>query len=1013
MSTRSNSPVFFKTVFNNTPVGLAVIDERGFFLEVNEKLCKIFAYQSAELDNQPLYIIFPDSVQEDIQAIQQNVLKGLPQNTTSFVGKTKQGTSIELTINFESFTDETSGRLILASFTDISTEKQKLKEADNASDELEFQSNLLNNIQQSVIVTNTQGTIIYWNNFAEHLYGWQQNEVIGKSAAEVLAIDIPFEKATKLMTQLSAGESWRGEFLAKHKINEAFKVQMQNSPLLDANNKLIGVIGISWDITAEVETREFINFQANLLDNVEQAVIAADLTGTITYWNHFAEKLYGYSKGEAIGENLSIITTNDPYYTALAGEIFQLVAAGKSWSGDFLVKNKQQVEFSAFSLNSPFYDADGNVQGIIGVSYDITERRFAEQQKEFDRLDKEALINSTSDLIWSVNREYKLIAANKAFNQSLEDNYNIRFKPGDKVLDEDVFTDDLILYWKNLYIRALNGEPFTVELHIPATANQESRCDEITFNPIVNNEEVIGVACRERNITESKVYQQKLLSVNAQLEMAQQIAKLGYWSHDLQNDVLVWSKEVYSIFGLKEEAFKSNFNSFFECVHPEDRQEFQRQKQLVLSGASYLHHEHRIILPGDEVRFVLQKGSVIYNDAQEAIRVEGTIQDITEAKNAAQVFKVNEEQLDLIYNTTAGIIFLIGVENNGEHFRFISMNNAGLNAIGLPKKDVFDQLVHNVIPEPSYSLVLSKYKEAIQYRKPIVWQEETPYPTGVKTGVVSVTPIFDNDGNCVRLVGSVKDITEQKQIELRLKDLNDQLEQRAAQLQISNTELERFAYIASHDMQEPLRMISSFLQLLEKKYQDSIDEKGREYIRYAVDGSLRMKYLINDLLDYSRVSTRRQNLERVNIEFVIKDVLQNLSLRIAEKQAVIKTSALPLLPNADKTQMIQLFQNLIGNALKYSGNRQPFIEIEAIEKEDEWLFSVKDNGIGFDERFAEKIFVIFQRLHNRSEYSGTGIGLAICKKIVDRHGGKIYAESVLDEGSKFWFTIKKHRVAEL
>ncbi|NCU05524.1 MAG: PAS domain S-box protein, partial [Chitinophagaceae bacterium] len=268
--------------------------------------------------------------------------------------------------------------------------------------------------------------------------------------------------------------------------------------------------------------------------------------------------------------------------------------------------------------------------------------------------------------------------------------------------------------------------------------------------------------------------------------------------------------------------------------------------------------------------------------------------------------------------------------------------------------------------------------------------------------------IFRNtEGEPVRMIGATKNITEQKLAELQLKDLYQKLEDRADQLQSSNTELEQFAYIASHDLQEPLRMVSSFLQLLEKKYADVVDEKGKEYIRFAVDGSLRMKRLINDLLDYSRVTTYKQKLEPVQMEQVVNEVLQNLSLHIQEKQAVIKADLLPVLPLADKTQMLQLMQNLVGNALKYSGEQPPFIQITAKEQEDDWLFCVQDNGIGFDEQFAEKIFVIFQRLHNRTEYSGTGIGLAICKKIVDRHGGKIYAESVKGQGSLFWFTIKK------
>ena len=241
---------------------------------------------------------------------------------------------------------------------------------------------------------------------------------------------------------------------------------------------------------------------------------------------------------------------------------------------------------------------------------------------------------------------------------------------------------------------------------------------------------------------------------------------------------------------------------------------------------------------------------------------------------------------------------------------------------------------------------------------------------------------------------------------MQLKELFTQLEQRASELEVSNKELERFAYIASHDLQEPLRMVSSFLQLLQKKYNDSIDETGQEYIRFAVDGSVRMKRLINDLLDYSRVTTRKQELEKVDMQQVVNEVLQNLGLQIHEKQATIQVSNMPVLKWADKTQMVQLLQNLVGNALKYSAKKEkPTVEIGTCWLNDEEVFYVKDNGAGFDMQYANKLFGVFKRLHTPDEYEGTGVGLATVRRIVTRHGGKVWADAKLDEGATFYFTL--------
>jgi PAS domain S-box-containing protein len=245
--------------------------------------------------------------------------------------------------------------------------------------------------------------------------------------------------------------------------------------------------------------------------------------------------------------------------------------------------------------------------------------------------------------------------------------------------------------------------------------------------------------------------------------------------------------------------------------------------------------------------------------------------------------------------------------------------------------------------------------------------------------------------------GIVRDITERKRAEL-------ELTRRAQELARSNVELEQFAYVASHDLQEPLRMVASFTQLLARRYGDGLDATAHEFIDYIVAGATRMQALINDLLAYSRVGTRGAAFEAIDCRDVLERVLANLKSAIDETNAVVMHDPLPRLW-ADATQMGQLFQNLIGNAIKYRGEGTPRIDLAVRRRGDEWLFSVRDNGIGFDRKHAGRIFVIFQRLHNRDQYPGTGIGLAICKKIVERHGGRIWAESEPGRGSRFSFTI--------
>jgi len=254
----------------------------------------------------------------------------------------------------------------------------------------------------------------------------------------------------------------------------------------------------------------------------------------------------------------------------------------------------------------------------------------------------------------------------------------------------------------------------------------------------------------------------------------------------------------------------------------------------------------------------------------------------------------------------------------------------------------------------------------------------------------------------VALLGVVYHLTRRYLIERRLAE--ESLQQTATELARSNKELEEFAYVASHDLQEPLRMVVSYMQLLQRRYQGKLDANADEFIAFAVDGANRMQTLINDLLTYSRVGTRGKPFAPTDCTAAIKRVLSNLRMAIEEQQAVITQAALPTVM-ADDVQIMQLFQNLIGNAIKFHGEAPPRVQISAKREATHWLFSVRDHGIGIDPEYAERIFKVFQRLHGKAEYPGTGIGLAVCKKIVERHGGRIWVESQAGQGATFYFTI--------
>ncbi len=245
--------------------------------------------------------------------------------------------------------------------------------------------------------------------------------------------------------------------------------------------------------------------------------------------------------------------------------------------------------------------------------------------------------------------------------------------------------------------------------------------------------------------------------------------------------------------------------------------------------------------------------------------------------------------------------------------------------------------------------------------------------------------------------GIVRDVSERAQREEKLQSALSELER-------SNAELQQFAYVASHDLQEPLRMVSSYVRLLERRYKSKLDSDADDFIQFAVDGAQRMQRLIDDLLRYSRVGTRGKEFCDVNPELILNQVLANLKVTIQESGAQVHCGSLPTI-KGDATQLMQLFQNVIENAIKFRNNEPPEVRISAERADDFWRFSITDNGIGIDPQYHERVFSIFQRLHSRDQYPGTGIGLAICKKIVERHSGRIWIQSEEGAGTSFFFTI--------
>jgi PAS domain S-box-containing protein len=329
--------------------------------------------------------------------------------------------------------------------------------------------------------------------------------------------------------------------------------------------------------------------------------------------------------------------------------------------------------------------------------------------------------------------------------------------------------------------------------------------------------------------------------------------------------------------------------------------------------------------------------------------------------------------------------------------RIVLVNPAALELFGASSAEqLLGKSPFEVFHPDCHAIMRERIGKLLAGQRAPVLEEKIVRLDGVVVDVeVVAAPVADQGERAILVL--LRDITERKRAEAAL-------QQTTEDLQRSNRDLEQFAYVASHDLQEPLRAVGGYVKLLQHRFPDKLDSKARGYVAGAFDGATRMERLIIDLLAYSRVGTRGGNFVSADLNALLEQVKGNLEAGIKSSHATVTHDALPAL-SVDATQMMQLFQNLIGNALKFHGEQPPRVHVGARQEEGRWVFSVRDNGIGIEPPYFEKIFKVFQRLHTRKDYPGTGIGLAICKKIVERHGGTIWVESQSGQGSTFYFTI--------
>ncbi len=570
-----------------------------------------------------------------------------------------------------------------------------------------------------------------------------------------------------------------------------------------------------------------------------------------------------------------------------------------------------------------------------------------------------------------------------------------------------------------------------------------------------------------QDISDRKQAQLALRQSEERLQLVIDAIDDAIWDWDIVSDKCFCSQRFYQFLGLPPQEEQTVFYEFFlQLIHPQDQKRFAKLLSQHLDFNQPCQMELRLGRGDGAYNWFLLRGKAIRDAWGRPIRMLGSLSDIGERKQAEEELRQQNQRSQLLAEITLKIrqslrteeilqttvteiqkllgadrVLIFQLWNDGSGTVVQEAVVPGCSSILAQKlfEPCFHQDYQQAYREGRIHVISDLAKANIH-----PCHKEFLEKLSVKAHIV--VPIILRDALWGLLIAQqclyprnwsyfeidlLQQLANQIGIALSQAQLLEQEMRQREELARSNIELEQFAYVASHDLQEPLRMVISYLQLLEKKYKSQLDRKADEFIAYAVDGASRMQILINDLLRFSRVSTRAQPFETVDCNTVLQRAIANLKIAIAESGAVItKSESLPQVIG-DATQLTQLFQNLISNAIKFR-SRELALHIEIgvrwVETRGqktpegtshisdltssscsvfypEWLFWVRDNGIGIEPQYRDRIFVIFQRLHARGKYAGTGIGLAICKKIVERHGGRIWVESQLGQGATFYFTI--------
>jgi PAS domain S-box-containing protein len=997
---KKNSPLslYCQVLLNTSNDAVHILDESGNLVDANEKFCHLLGYSNEEI--QQLHVSDWDAIWE--KGALQNKIATLINVPAIFETKhrCKNGECIDVEINAVGIQLE-GYKYLYAAARDIT--QRKLMDETLKNDKRRL-FDILNGTNAATWEWNVKTGATIFNERWAGIIGYTLEEISPVSIETWKKFTHPddFKKAEAILNKHFAHETnfYQCDMRMKHR--DGHWVWVTDRGCVhewDTDGKPLLMSGTHLDISESKKTEAALQkSDINLRHAQETAKIGS------WEWDFVTDKItnsaeifniFGIEDEQFDGSFTSllekVVYPEDKHIVKAAAE--HTLQTGVGQTAEYrIVRPDGSIRW--IKAIGDFVYENGKPIKMLGLNQNITEQKMAiiQQKEALDKLIKIA------KQVPGVVYQYRLKPdGSSCFPYASESIKSIYGLSPEEVIDdaskvfEKIHPDDIDAVVESIKVSAKNLSQWQIEYRVKF----EDDSIRVLYGNSVPEKEADGSILWHGFITDITEYN-KTRERMRQLSVAVEQSPFSIVITDTKGNIEYVNNKFVDITGYSFEEAKGQ-NPRILKSGDKTQEDYKKIWDTLTTAKPWKGEFHNKKKNGD-LYWESAKITPILDAKGNTTHFLAIKEDITEQKKAEEkIYELYRDFINFLENTTDFIYY----KDINSRFRFCSQTLANITGhkhwkdmIGKHDLEVFPRSIAEIYAEEEIPI--------LRDGTPLLDKTDPYLDTLGNTKWVNTNkwPLFDAEGNVTGLFGISRDITANK-----AKD--EMLKQYVNELKASNADLENFAYIASHDLQEPLRMIDSFLHLLEKKIPGKAEDNTHEYIHYAIEGATRMKILINDLLQYSRVGTNKEEFTAIDINELLSYMLRVLSEPIDNSKAEITIKQMPII-TANKTLITELFQNLITNAIKYQHHGTvPKIEIGYKEEPGHYLLYIKDNGIGIMAVHFEKIFEVFQRLHSKSQYSGTGIGLALCKKIVEIHKGKIWVDSTFGEGSTFYFTLKK------